>query len=181
MNELLLLKKMLAADWIGVKAMVSPGIRDALLDIVFITTDGGVRLIGKAHSLRDKPEEAFSLAIYEQVKSGWWQEDEQGRTKWKPRDLREEWMAQSLHSVLAQPRNVHFYSDPRLKERKFPVQCVLDNCTAIRLLKEGVEGGTKEIVFAASNNYPCSIEMGTTRDSCNALLSGLYEVGLNTA
>ena len=143
MNEMRLLRKVLINDWIDVKAMVSPKVPHILLDVVFITAEGGVRLTGKAHSLRNEPEEAFSLVIYDFKRKGWWEENSRGRTKWDPRNLRDEWASQSLQSILALPREARFYSDPRLNDRKLSAECALDNCTAIEFSK-GAAGGEKK-------------------------------------
>ena len=178
MNEMRLLRKVLINDWIDVKAMVSPKVPHILLDVVFITAEGGIRLTGKAHSLRNEPEEAFSLAIYEHDRGCWWSKPDGSPSDWKPRNLRDEWASQSLQSMLALPREARFYSDPRLNDRKLSAECALDNCTAIEFSK-GAAGGKKRIVFAASEAYPCEIEMGTTPDSCGLLLSGLDAMAMS--
>jgi len=176
MSDMSLLTRVLANEWIGVKAMVPPQARDVLLDVVFITTEGAARLIGRAHSLRDTREEAFSLAIYEHVEEGWWKEDSPGQTAWKPRNLRDEWISQSLRSILTPPRDVLYYSDPRLRERVFPAQGFLDNYTAIEFVKDVAEAGRKRIVISASDDDPCAIEVGTTSDRCDAILSRLVRL-----
>jgi hypothetical protein len=178
MNELL--RKLVANDWLGVKAMVPPDVRSVLLDAVFETEDADIRLSGKVHLLEDGRNEAFSLAVYEHVRKGWWEENAVGETDWKPRILDEEWARESLRSMLVAPRQARFYSDPRLRRRMYlAAPKSLDDCSALEFIKDLPSGERKRVVFAASNEYPGAIEMATASDECNVILRTLKLINIS--
>jgi hypothetical protein len=155
-------------DWSDVKAMVPPKAPETVLDVVFQTPQGSVRITGKDHILRGG-EETFSLAIYEHVKEGWWAEKD---TSWSPRNLKEHWVSMSLSCLMTGPRHVQFYSEPKFKDRMYPAEALLDNCSAIQFQKT-VEGEDKRLVLRASDDSPCTVEVGIGRDVCDRLLEGL--------
>jgi hypothetical protein len=171
-RQLLNLVKQL--DWIDVKAMVPPKAQETLLDVVFHTVQGSIRFTGKDHILKDEGE-AFSLAIYEHITEGWWVEDEARHTAWTPLNLKNQWQSESLSCLMEGPRQVLLYSDPLLKERSFPKEALLDDCSAIAFVK-AVDGGAKTLVLKASNNSPCAVEIGTTAGACDLLLKGLEPI-----
>ena len=112
------------------------------------------------------------MDIHEHIKEGWWKEIDSGITRWKPRVLSEEWKQRSISSLLKCPRGVAFYSNPRFKERIYPTHSLLDDCSAVEFIKLGTEG-RRRVVFLASEDYPCEIEMGTMEEHCDMLLKGL--------
>lgn len=180
-KETMLVKMILVNDWVDVRVMAPQAAPTILLDILFMTKDGGVRLTGKSHPLLNVPEEAFSLAINEPAHKGQRNDVNTDLDAWGSRTLIEEWVSQSISSMSTIPRTVRFYSDPRLRGRKLPAKGFFDDCTAIEFIKEEVGGDVKRIVFAASEKYPCAIEMGKTSDECAALLNGLEQMALEIA
>jgi hypothetical protein len=172
-RETQLLKALAELDWSDVKGMVPPKAQETLLDVVFYTAQGSVRITGKDHILRSG-EEAFSLAIYEHVKAGWWAEEE---SNWTAINLKEQWTRMSLSCLMAGPRGMQFYSDPKLKDCSFPMESLLDNCSAIEFVK-AVEGDNKRLVLRASDDCPCAVEVGVGTEACNRLLSDLESIAI---
>lgn len=168
MGETDLIGMIAKRDWVDIQGMVPTEAPETLLDVVFHTAHGSVRITGKDHILQSG-EEAFSLAVFEHVKAGWWAEKE---SDWTPINLKERWASMSLWRLMTCPRSVQFYSDPRFKERSFPMDALLDNCSAIEFQKE-LEGADKRLVLKASNDSPCAIEVGIGGEACGRLLHGL--------
>jgi hypothetical protein len=176
MNELAILDVLVSSQWNAVRAMTPLKRRDILLDAVFITRNGDVRLTGKTHSLKDERAEAFSLAAFGHVRDGWWGESSVGVPKWPARELSDEWLSHYWSLVSIGPRRARFYADPRLKSRSFAPQCLLDNCTALELW---CDAKSSRIVVAASREIPCAIDIGSSGEACEALLAGLDPISLD--
>jgi hypothetical protein len=166
-------EKLIDHDWLDVKAMIHPAQPNphVLLYVVFSTECGAIALTGKPHTVQDEMLEAFSLTVHL-----WWAENERGETVWKPipMNLRERG---AYASLMKAPREVRFYSDPRLRLRRFPKKFVLDDCSAIEFLKT-VNGETERLVIRASDDSPCEVEIGTTLEECDRLLKGLEPLQL---
>lgn len=173
MNEMRLLSLITELDWSDVKAMVPPKAQETVLDVVFQTPQGSVRITGKDHILQGG-EEAFSLSLYEHVKEGWWAEKE---ISWSPVNLKEQWASISLSCLMVGPRHVQLYSDPKLRDRRYPTEGLLDNCSAIEFRKT-LEGNHKRLVLRASDECPCTIEVGVSGDACDRLLDGLELIAI---
>jgi hypothetical protein len=175
LQERLLLNNMIAGDWGATKAMVCPGLPGVFLDMVVMTAEGGISLTGKAHSLAGSWEEVFSLTIRSYSRTGWWEENEMGLTRWTPRYLSDEWKTLPIHGIMTKHRDVHFYSSSRFRTLRNPVACLLDDCAAIEFAKSEMQ----RLVVAASQDHPCCLDIGTTKDECDALLQGLTRIRID--
>jgi hypothetical protein len=176
MDELALLDALIESHWIAVRAMTPLKRRDILLDAVFITRHGDVRLTGKAHSLKDRPAETFSLEVFQHSREGWWSENSAGATKWPARELSDEWLSGYWSLISIGPRDARFYADPLLNARSLPPKCLLDHCAAMELRSSA---NASRIVIAASREIPCAVEIGLDGDAGEALLAGLDPISLD--
>lgn len=176
MQQSELLHMIVDHPWVDVFAMPVQNNRRVLLDLVFVTPGGRIRLLGRAHDLPDG-EEAFSLATYPFQPGGIWQWGDEGNEIWVPRNLKTELAMSSMNAILQPPRRVRFYSSPHLRS-VLGASELLDRCAAIEF-ESSVEGeGACGLLIAASDDYPCAVEVGMTNDDRFKMLSELTEIDL---
>src|SRR5947209_804986 len=104
LSEQSLLKQLITAEWQDVFAMPMRHRPSTLLDILFVTDQATVRLLGKDHLLRDGTE-AFSLAVHEFVAGGWWKNAGEGvAAAWVAKSLKQELIQHCLGPLISPPR-----------------------------------------------------------------------------
>ena len=173
-GEMQLLRDLVESEWLDVVAMPVQNNRSVLLDIVFSTEKGRIAVSGKAHSLSDGSE-AFSLDIYLHRPNGWWTQSEDGTGAWVPRNIKGELEIGPSKLLLSPPREVRFFTDPRMSERVHPKGNFLDDCSGIEILKV-VDEEIARMVLVASGHYPCAVEFGVDPTTWTSLLSGLVQM-----
>lgn len=175
-DKVQLLRWVTESEWLEVDALIRERHPEMLVDVVFLTREGKVYLTSKAHCLSDDTE-AFSLD-FDCYPEGGRSKPGSGPSFLTTRDIKEELVANSMPQLLTIPRTVRFFTDPQFAKRVYPKEVgLLDNCAGIEFTKI-IDGAISRLVFIASNNFPCEIEMGTDPISCASLLQGLEQIDL---
>jgi len=169
-----LLTAWLESDWNSVKGMVTPRGSQTLLDVVFSLAATTVRVIGKAHTISNSFDEAFSLDIYEHRASGWWEADGNGKTRWVPRDLVAEWQGMPHYAILKAPRWYCAYTDLELMQS--PSKPILDQCAAFEF-RTADRDPSSRLVLLASRDSPCAVEILIAPSDCDEALTRLQAIG----
>ena len=157
-TERLLLSNVINLNWTGLKAMPVQTNRNILLDVVFLTEQGGIRLTGKAHVMNDGVDEAFSLLIHQHREMEWWTEGGPNAQEWEPRNLTTELRHAGIADIMEAPREVQLYGNSGLRERTDQAAGLLDNCCAIEFSK-ALSDDVQRFVISTSDDYPCALEV----------------------
>ncbi len=165
------------ANWLDIFAMPVQNRPNVLLDLVFVTPDVEIRLLGEDHLLPDGTE-AFSLVGHQFSAGGWWKKLGEGvSTTWVARNIKDELVQRSMGKLLYPPRNVRFYSESQLEHAITIPGKLFAHCAAMELFKLA-EGRVIRFVIAASNDYPCALEYCCSDGECSNLLRGLKQYDL---
>jgi len=174
-TESQLLTCLQAEAWNHVVAMPVQMSRAYLLDAVFSTESGRIGLAAKDHEL-ENGDRVFSLVISPDLGGGWWSESED---QWVPRDLVEEWKANSLGQILVPPRRVLLYTNSELKGNAGNKAALLDTCAGLEFVKAS-ESGLARVAFVASKRFPFSLEVLTSKSINETLLPGFEEISFSS-
>ena len=175
-DKVQLLRWITDSEWLEVDALVREKHLEMLVDVVFLTHEGRVYLTSKAHCLSDDSE-AFSLD-FDCYPEGGRSGTSVGPNFLTTRNIKEELMAKSMAALLSIPRTIRFFTDPRFANCVNPKEVgPFDNCAGIEFTKT-IDGTVSKLVFVASNNYPCEIEMGIDFATNASLLQGLEQIEL---
>ncbi|MBL8239730.1 MAG: hypothetical protein JNM66_20060 [Bryobacterales bacterium] len=160
------------AELRSVIGMPMGDVRGFYLDVVLSSSDATVRLNGAASDLPDRTE-AFLLTATDIDPAQRWTGPE-GKPGWEVEDLLASWKETGKAGLWLGQRSVRYFFDPEDRSRGLTVQGPFDSAAAIEF--SPVSGRPNQcLVFYATPEYPCAIEVATTLERCDALLATLEE------
>jgi hypothetical protein len=139
---------------------------------VIISVDGKLVVItGQAIDVENRTE-AFILTADRTLPK--WRTGVSGDPSiWTPKDLLTIPKDSPLAELWASPRIVKYYLDPEDSLRGLTRIGPLDSAAAIEFV--GTSNCAARLVFYATPEYPCSVELATMPERCGAILAKLRE------
>ena len=137
-----------------------------ILSLCLVTDRGAIWLTSKAYDLADKTE-AFYLDL-----------DDFGTAKapealfsrdWPTFDLVERWAGTSLERIAKEERVFRPFYDPEDRRRGLPAIGNLQGTTALEI-RSADQAKLARVVFYATPDYPCSLEVSVDGRRCDAIL-----------
>lgn len=167
------LQTLSACDWSAIHAMPVQNKQTALLDIVFVGGGSRISVIAKEMALANG-DESFCLDVQEFSPGGWWKEAGIGiSSEWMPRNIHEEFASSGHATLLVVPRRCRVFVNTVAEGGVNSLQAVV----AVEFSKLNNQV-LERIVLVASQDFPCTLVLGTTDKECDELLQGLTEISL---
>jgi len=141
------------------------------LDIVLSTSDRAISIAGTAAELSDRTEAFFLTASEFDEAQRWIGVDGPG---WGAEDIMATWSSAGEGSIWRSARCLRYFRDAEDVQRGVPVQGPFDSAAAIEVSSTS-GADPQRIVFYATYEYPCAVEVATTTERCDAILAGLEE------
>jgi hypothetical protein len=162
------------SDWHDVFGMPVPQRQDILLDVVFVTQQCSIRLLGSAFAATPK-EEVFSLTTFPFDPNNWWRPNNPAMTPWKPKNIRKEMESRGYSCLLSDTRQIRYYISHEL--RSYAVSTGRESilCSAVEFSKSD-DGRLRRLTVSASVSHPCAVDYDLTEDLHSQLLSNMVEL-----
>ena len=148
------------------------GVRGFYLEVVLSSSNAVVGLTGAASDLPDQTEAFLLTASNFDPAQGWIAAE--GTTGWEVEDLLASWKEAGQAGIWQAPRSIRYFFDPEDRSRGLTVQGPLDSAAAIEV-RPASGSPTQCLVFYATPEYPCSIEVATKSERRDAILATLQE------
>lgn len=123
--------------------------------------------------LTSNPEPRPSFLNVEAVEPNW-QTVTGDPSLLEPKQLLSTWRGSPLEALWSNPRTIKYYFDPQDFRRGLTHQGPLDSAAAIEVTATSGNLASRLVLYATPE-YPCSIELATTRWRCDGILSTLKQ------
>lgn len=144
-------------------------VSDVFLNVVISAQAKLVNISSQAIEVENRTE-AFILTAEDVAPN--WRTLTGDPSIWEPRELLSTWQGSPLKEFWSMPRTITYYFDPEDFRRGLTHQGPLDSAAAIEVTS--ISGSlASRLVLYATPEYPCSIELATTRQRCDGILSTL--------
>jgi len=159
--------------WSDVLAMPVQTSRENLLDIVFKTDMGNVRITGKEINIDG--EEWFTLKFFEFKEQGWWDLSNK-ENKWKFINYSELWESLDIKEMFAPPRSLYFYTNEVLSKSSENDVATLEKCTVIEIRKILADREFRLLITASQDN-PFTVSLVWGEDKIKSILNDMKILG----
>lgn len=158
--------------WSDVMAMPVQSSQSNLLDVVFKTDKGNVRITGKDIQIGDG--EWFKLSFFKFKEKGWWDLSNE-ENKWKHIDFSSLWVNSDIKELYKPPRILHFYTNDALNNAQNIDLNYSEKSVAVEITKN-VSGTNLRLLIVASQDHPYTVNLSWGEDDVESALENMTKL-----